>query len=163
MTLESVFLAIEALPFAKAIREGTSLFPWIESVHVLAIVIVVGTVIVMDLALLGVASHSPSLRRLIRDANPITWMAFGVAAITGSLLFASSATGYVKNPAFLIKFVAMGLAGLNMVLFHAASVRSMDGWDAQARPPARARIAGLISISCWVVVVGAGRWIGFLT
>ena len=162
MTLEPILTALEAAPFAVAISTGSTLFPWIESVHVLAIVIVVGVVAVMDLALLGLGSHTASLRRLLREANGVTWSAFVVALVSGFLLFSSSATSYAANPAFQLKFVAMALAGANMALFHFASARSGQAWEALSRPPARAKIAGLISLSCWIVVVGAGRWIGFV-
>lgn len=162
MNLDAILAALEAAPFAVAIRQGTVLFPWIESVHVLAIVIVVGVVAVMDIALLGFASHSSSLRRLLRDANGLTWAAFALALVTGFLLFSSSATTYTANPAFQIKFVAMALAGANMGLFHFAGVRNGQAWESLAKPPMRAKIAGLVSLSCWIVVVGAGRWIGFL-
>jgi hypothetical protein len=163
MSVDAIMAGLEAAPFAKTIREGSSLFPWIESVHVLAIVIVVGVVAVMDLGLIGVASHSRSVRNLLRDANPYAWGFFGLALVTGFLLFASSATTYIKNPAFLIKFVAMGVAGVNMVVFHAVGVRGVESWDAMAHPPVQARLAGAISLTCWVIVVGAGRWIGFLS
>lgn len=162
MTLDGLLGLLEAAPFAKAIREGSLLFPWIESVHVLAIVTVVGMVAVMDLALLGLASPTSSLRTLVRDANAITWIAFGLAVITGFLLFASSATGYAKNPAFLIKFALMAVAGANMAIFHLVAAPAAFAQGGEAGPPASARIAGLISISCWIGIVVAGRWIGFL-
>jgi hypothetical protein len=163
MTLNSVLSALEAAPFATAISQGSLAFPWIESIHVLAIVTVVGVVVTMDLALLGFGSHTASLRRLLQESNIVTWGAFAVALVTGFLLFSSAATGYAANPAFQIKFAAMALAGVNMLLFHLASARQGQAWESLPQPPARAKIAGLISLSCWIVVVGAGRWIGFLT
>ncbi|MBW8812568.1 MAG: hypothetical protein JF588_04015 [Caulobacterales bacterium] len=162
MTLQPLLAALEAQPFAQAIREGTFLFPAIECVHVLAVVIVVGVVFLMDLRLLGGRAHSASLRRLLADAVPCAWTAFAVALVTGFLLFSSSATTYAANPAFQLKFVAMAAAGLNMALFHGLGLKDAATWDAAAKPPRSARIAGLVSLACWVVVVASGRWIGFL-
>jgi hypothetical protein len=162
MTLQPLFAALEALPFARAIREGGMAFPTIECIHVLAVVIVVGVVFLMDLRLLGGGAHSPSLKRLLADAVPCTWIAFAVALVSGFLLFSSSATTYAGNPAFQLKFAAMAVAGLNMALFHRFGLKDAAAWDAEVRLPLVARIAGLVSLTCWIVVVASGRWIGFL-
>jgi hypothetical protein len=74
---------LQASRIATAVAENDILFPWIESVHVLAIVLVVGTISIVDLRLLGMASLDISARRLMRDIIPYTWGAFAVAA--GSL------------------------------------------------------------------------------
>lgn len=162
MSLASLLAALEAQPLPTAIREGSWLFPTIESVHVLAVVLVVGLVFLMDLRLLGVRAHDPRISRVIAQATPLVWAAFAVALVTGGLLFASSATAYAANRAFQLKFVAMALAGANMAIFHTLSVRGLPAWDAAGRPPSAARIAGMVSLACWVVVVASGRWIGFL-
>jgi hypothetical protein len=163
MTLQPILAALEATPFATAIRGESLLFPWIESIHVLAIVIVVGMVFVMDLRLLGVTSHSRSLHRVLNDAVPCVWVAFLVAAVSGFLLFSSSATSYAANPAFRLKFVFMALAGINMLIFHGVGLKGSRAWDEQDRPPPPARVAGVLSLMCWIAVVGTGRWIGFLS
>ena len=76
-----------------AIRESSTLFPWIESLHVLMIATVVGTIVMVDLRLMGFAAHRRSARQLIVEMLPFTWVAFVVAVITGTLLFTSNATG----------------------------------------------------------------------
>src|SRR2546428_11009714 len=94
MELDRALEWLQATPVAKAISENEILFPWIESVHVLAIVLVVGTISIVDLRLIGVASLDRAVDRLMRDLLPYTWGAFVVAAITGALLFSSNATTY---------------------------------------------------------------------
>jgi uncharacterized membrane protein len=118
------------------------LFPWIESVHVLAIVIVVGTISIVDLRLLGVASLDISARRLMPDVIPYTGGAFAVAAITGSLMFSSDATYYAQNRLFQAKFVMLVLAGLNMAIFHFFGVRDIERWEAAGRSDADACESG---------------------
>jgi hypothetical protein len=162
MSLSTVLAALEATPFATAIREGSYLFPWIESLHVLAIVLVVGVVFVMDLRLIGVTAGGQGLNRLLKESTPLVWAAFVVAAVTGFLLFSSSATTYAANPAFRLKLVALAAAGLNMALFHRVSLKGAETWDTLAKPPTQARLAGAVSMACWVAVVASGRWIGFL-
>jgi hypothetical protein len=150
-----------ATDWAAAIRENEYAFPWIECVHVLAITLVVGTISVVDLRLLGLASRDRPVRRVLRDVLPITWTAFGLAVASGFLLFASNAPAYARNPFLQAKFGLLLLAGLNMTLFHRWAHGRMQAWEASAVLPLRAKLAGAVSLLCWVGVVAAGRWIGF--
>ncbi len=74
----------------------------------------------------------------------------------------ANAPKYVFLPQFRWKLVFIVLAGLNMLVFHLGAFRRVGAWDTQAPPPAAARMAGVGSIFCWVVVVFLGRWIGFV-
>ena len=146
---------------AEAIRENDTLFPLIESVHVLAICLVVGTILALDLRLLGLASVGRPVSRLANAILPVTWGAFAIAATSGFLLFISNATKYLANGYFDAKIILICAAGLNMVIFHAVGARDMPQWEKQARPPLPARLAGGLSILLWIAVVACGRWIGF--
>jgi len=147
--------------WAAAIRENEVAFPWIECVHVLAITLVVGSISVVDLRLLGIAWRDRPVRRVLRDVLPVTWMAFGLAAASGFLLFSSNAPAYARNPFLQAKLGLLLLAGLNMALFHLWARRSVERWEAAPLPPLRAKLAGAISLLVWIGVVAAGRWIGF--
>lgn len=147
---------------ATSIREMGVLFPALESLHVIAISLVVGTIAVVDLRLLGVAAHCRSVNRLIRELLPFTWGAFVVAVITGSLMFAAMSIDYVKNTAFLCKLGVLALAGLNMAVFHLGEHRRIAQWDLASTPPIADRAAGLLSLILWTLAVVLGRWIGFL-
>src|SRR5260221_3381702 len=97
MELDRALEWVQATTVAKAIAENDILFPWIESVHVLAIVLVVGTISIVDLRLIGLASLDRAAQRLMHEVLPYTWGAFVVAAITGALLFSSNAMTYAYN------------------------------------------------------------------
>jgi len=153
---------LEATTIATAIGENEILFPWIESVHVLAIVLVFGTISIVDLRLLGIASLDLPVRRVMRDVIPYTWGAFTIAAVTGSLMFASDAVHYAHNRMFQAKLVLLALAGLNMGLFHLIGARDIEQWDSKFGPtPKAARIAAALSLLLWIGVVALGRGIGF--
>jgi hypothetical protein len=151
----------EESAIAESIREGDTLFPFIESVHVVAICLVVGSILVLDLRLVGLASLHRPVGRLSRAILPVTWGAFALAAASGSLLFISNATKYLGNGFFLAKMVLICVAGLNMIIFHAFAARDMRQWEKDASPPLRARLAGAVSILLWIAVVACGRMIGF--
>ena len=146
---------------ADNIRENDLLFPLIESVHVLAISLVVGSIFVVDLRLLGFASIRRPVGRVIEGILPLTWSAFAVAVASGSLLFISNATKYLANGFFVAKLFLILAAGLNMVVFHFVSAKDLPKWENEPGPPLRARLAGGLSILLWIAVVACGRWIGF--
>jgi len=158
---ENFFQWLYDTPLAEAIRSNEMLFPWFESVHVLAITLVLGSIAVVDLRLLGIASRNRPVTRLIREILPITWGAFAVAVITGVTLFTSNAVSYAKNFPFQMKMILMALAGLNMLAFHFVTYRSVAEWDEAASTPTSARLAGGLSIALWLGIVAFGRWIGF--
>jgi uncharacterized membrane protein len=160
--IERALQWLQSTPIALTIAENDILFPWIESVHVLAIVLVIGTISIVDLRLLGLASRDISARGLMRDIIPYTWGAFAVAAITGSLMFSSDATHYAHNRLFQAKLVMLMLAGLNMAVFHVFGVRDIERWEAPgATPPLAAKTAASISLLVWIAVVSLGRGTGF--
>jgi len=159
MTGLAMARALEHTPLAVTIAKSTWLFPLIETLHVLAFTVVVGSVAMLDVRLLGLGNMRRPLHELIRSVLPWTWIAFIVAAICGALLFSSKASTYYVNLPFRIKFACLALAAVNMIVFHsgAGDIPNLG------RPPARARIAGVISLILWLAIVASGRWIGFTT
>lgn len=161
MNLQALWQALEASPVGDFVASSSWAFPAIESAHVVAIVTVAGTVAIMDLRLLGLTSRSWTVTQMSNDTLRWTWIGFVVAVITGSLLFISKAHVYAKDPYFLWKMVLLGLAGVNMAAFHALTWQGVGQWDASAKPPTAAKVAGALSLLCWALVIVCGRFIGF--
>jgi hypothetical protein len=153
---------LQELPLSGNVRESEWLFPTIETVHVLALVLVVGSICAVDLRLLGLRARQRPFSQIAREMLPWTWSAFCVAAAAGLLMFASKAVTYAGNLPFQLKMLCLLLAGLNMAAFHWIGYRRIDEWDAGKAPPG-AKFAGAASLTLWVVIVAAGRWIGFTT
>ena len=153
MDLDALLRSLEATGVATAIRENDLLFPWVESFHVLAITLVVGTIAIVDLRLLGFALRDRAIARVASEVLPCTWAAFGAAVISGALLFSSNALSYAHNSYFQAKLAFLVLAALNMSVFHL-----FVGHHADSRG---ARIAGGVSLALWICVVACGRWTGF--
>ncbi len=163
-TFDGFFKWLEAFGFATAIREGEALFPWLEAIHVLAIVLVVGSIVMVDLRLLGWASRERAVNALTSDVLPITWIAFVLAAITGVLMFCAKAMIYGHSLFFLLKMGFLLLAAFNMLFFHKFTQTAVARWGAPGRvPPQGAKVAGGLSLLLWVCIVAFGRWIGFTT
>ena len=154
--------ALEDSGLATTIRNSLYLFPSLEAVHVMALSLVLGTITVVDLRLLGLASRSRSATRISTELLNWTWAGFALAALTGFVMFMTNARVYAHNTAFQIKLALLALAGLNMLIFHVTSARTMARWDRQAAPPL-GKAAAVLSLILWIAVVGAGRVIGFTT
>ena len=159
--IDALLRWLEATTIGSTIAENDQLFPWIESVHVLAITLVVGSIFIVDLRLVGVASLDRAAHKLMHEILPVTWGAFMLAAVTGLLLFSAKAVTYGHNSFFLGKMALLALAGLNMAVFHAVSGRDSESWGPASRLPPAARISGCLSLAIWIAVVACGRWIGF--
>lgn len=159
--LDPILQQLSSTPFAVAISHGATLFPWLECIHVLAITLVVGTIAIVDLRLLGYPAHRRSAGRLIVELLPYTWVAFGIAVITGALMFASNAISYAHNVQFQLKLALILLAGINMAAFHSSAYRKIVEWDELHPPPPAARLAGAASLFLWTGVIFLGRWVGF--
>jgi hypothetical protein len=160
MTVPAIFKALQASPVGVTITQSTWMFPTIETVHVFALAVVLGSIAIVDFRLLGWASKGRPVSVLTDRMLPWTWGAFALAVVSGSLLFTSRAADYVALPAFTAKFVFMALAGLNMVIFHLVTQRTMKTWDL-GRPPVGARVAGAVSLVCWGAIVLCARKVGF--
>jgi hypothetical protein len=161
MTLMDFAAWLKETSLSTTIRESDWVFPTIESVHVVAFVLVVGTISVVDLRLVGLASRGRSAHDLTERLLPITWSAFVVAAIAGLLLFAAKPVTYASNGFFLAKLALLALAGLNMAAFHLFVHKRLAGLPAGAPEPLGARLCGFASLALWIGVVACGRWIGF--
>jgi hypothetical protein len=135
--------------------------PIIESVHVMAIVTVFGTILLIDLRLLGLYDTNRPFTRVFRDVLHWTWIAFAVAVVTGILLFIPNAPRYVVNTAFGLKMALLVCAGFNMAIFEFTTLKKVAIWDNQIPTPTAARIAGITSLVLWTSVLVCGRVIGF--
>jgi uncharacterized membrane protein len=144
-----------------SIRESTYVFPLIETLHVLAITLLVGTVAILDLRLWGAVLKGEKVTTVARQLLPLTWAGFALVLSSGVLLFIAEAAKLYSNPAFRLKLLFLVLVGLNPLVFHFTIYRSVDQWDEAVVTPARARLAGAVSLSLWAGIIVAGRAIAY--
>ena len=160
MSVPAFVQAIYDSGVAEWMRQSLKAMPFVESAHVLAIATVFGTILIVDLRLLGWAGAHRPFSVVSREMLPKTWVAFAAAVVTGALMFAPNAITYYGNTAFRLKMLALVLAGLNMAVFHLLTGRSAN-WDTHARTPVAGRVAAVLSVALWLAIIFLGRWIGF--
>lgn len=163
MNVATLLQTLDESAAAAAIRDNVYLFPAIETVHVIALTLVFGTIFIVDLRILGAAWIDRRVRQVEADTLKWTWAGFALAVLTGSLMFLSNAQVYARNLPFLVKLILLAAAGLNLLVFQFASRRKVEEWDTARTAPLGARIAAMLSILLWTGVIVSGRWIGFTT
>lgn len=147
-------------PAAAIMRNSSATFTVINSIHALGIVLVAGTILLVDLRLLGLGLRKEPVTDVVSRIVPLTLSGFAMMALTGLLMFFPEAVRYYKSPAFRIKLVLLALLGLNALIFHLTVYRDAPKWEF-GRVPVRARIAGLLSLMLWIGVIAAGRSIPY--
>jgi hypothetical protein len=144
-----------------AIRESDYAFSIFESIHVLGITLLVGTIAILDLRMLGVILRPIPITRIARTIFPLTWSGFAVMFGSGFLLFWAEAAKNYSNPAFRVKLILLALVGLNPLIFHTTIYRRVHEWESQELSPWRARAAAVASLTLWGGIIVAGRAIAY--
>ena len=153
MSLYHQFEALEATPVGDGIKNSVWLFPAIEAVHLLALALLGGAILMLDLRLLGVGLTSQPASRLERETRPWLIGALVVMVVTGSLLGVSEAVKLYDKRAFWVKMIALACA----LLFTFAVKSPLARRD----PGVVGKAAAAVSLGLWLAVAIAGRWIGF--
>src|SRR5262245_65782130 len=122
---------------------------------------VFGTIAIVDLRLLGVASTRLSFRRMASDILKWTWAAFALTAATGALMFITNAGVYYHNFFFRTKMVMLALAGINVLVFEFTAGQSIYRWEKAPSAPLIGRTTAVISLVIWNSIIYLDRWIGF--
>jgi hypothetical protein len=153
---------LEGSALGHAMREsGVWTYGIVNLIHILGISSLFGSVLVLDLRLLGIW-RGVALQAIARPTVPVAATGFAIAMTSGVCLIASKATEYVGNPFLYIKLPAIALAIVNVL-----AINRMPGWKARntrelsPHEQRRLSVAGAISLACWLTAIGAGRMIGY--
>ena len=163
MDITEFLKSLETSGLATRIRDALWLFPLIESTHVVGLALVFGTIAIIDLRLLGIASTQRSFRRMASDILKWTWAAFALTALTGALMFITNAQVYYHNFFFRTKMLLLVLAGINILVFELTAARTIHRWDKSPSAPPVGKAVAVLSLAIWISVIFMGRLIGFTT
>ena len=155
MTLLDVFQRLEEMWIGEAIRTSYWLFPFIEAIHLVGLALLGGTVLVVDLRLLGLTLRSRPANQVLLNARPYFVLALLTMFATGVPLALSEMIKLYYNFSWWVKISTLGIA----ILF-TFFVRNPIVLRENASSVTLAFV-GLVSMVLWFTVAGAGRWIGF--
>jgi hypothetical protein len=162
MSIVAIAEWLESLALAHWVARSPLVFPAVETIHVIAIALVVGSIAIVDLRLLGVSWTSRPVTEVTEEVLPWTWGCFVVAVLAGALMFISAASKYAVDLPFQLKMLLLVFAGVNMLAFHLVTYRRVDGWN-QGRTPRAAKFAAGLSLAFWIAIVTCGRLVSFTT
>ena len=156
MSVLSFFTWCESSSLGEAIRASKWLFPAIESFHLLALAVIGGAVLIVDLRLCGLGLKREPISQLWNDSRPWLLGSYAVMIVSGLLLFTSEATKLYYHDAFWVKMSSLLLA----TLFTFTILRKVVTAEPDVSPLRRKAVA-LVSLILWTGVGVGGRWIGF--
>ncbi len=139
----------------SSIRASTWIFPAIETIHIFALTVLLGTIVVLDLRLLGLGLRRQPVALLAENLRGWTFTSLAVMLLSGVALFLSEAVKCFHNEGFRVKMTLLPVA----ILFHFTVFRRAA---AGVSAPPWGKLAALVSLALWFGVGIAGRAIGFL-
>jgi hypothetical protein len=162
MHLVSLFQWLNDSAFSVWLRESDTPFPIIETVHILALGLSVGTIMWVDLRLMGRVTTRYRVSDVVGRLEPWAIAGFAVMFSSGLLLFISEPIKCYTTLSFQLKAVMLLLTGLNVWYFHAKVYPGVAEWDESAVMPRRAKMVGLVSMLLWFGIIIAGRWTAYV-
>ena len=160
MNLLEFSKALYATPISTGIRETAGILPTTQSIHILAIAVVVGSALVTDLRLAGVLATDETPQTVVRRYLPWMWAAIAVLLTTGTILIVGEPNRVLANPVFWAKMLLVVLAFALTLLFrypilHPQFQIEHARWAGLVKPTA------WVSLLVWIAVIFCGRWIAY--
>lgn len=146
---------------SQFIQENLWVVPAIQTVHILAVAMVMGSVLMVELRILGYAARSQSLHQTVRRYVPWVWAALAILLATGVVMIVGEPVRELMNLAFWSKMSLVVVAGLVTLAFQRRILRAASDAD----PPPGARrglsLAAILTLLVWFAIVILGRWIAY--
>src|SRR5688572_8786009 len=120
-----------------------------------------GSIVLIDLKVLGLALPSQGTGELVRRLMPWTWCALPLLALSGFVFVLARPASYFANPIFRLKFSMLVPAIVLAIVFQRATSADAGFWERSRGRRASARVIAALSLLLWVGVVLAGRWIAY--
>jgi uncharacterized membrane protein len=152
---------VDTHAWSTALHESLYMYPWVESTHVLTLCLFVGTLIAVDLRLLGFVFKDVPVSHVTNRMLPWTVAGFVIMTITGLLLFYAIPVRTYQSLWFRIKVILLIIAGINAWFFHKKVQRDQALWDSNPIPPKGARVSAAVSLVMWAGVIVTGRFIAY--
>jgi hypothetical protein len=160
MNIYEISGALYTTSISTGIRETAGVIPATQSIHIIAIAVVVGSALVTDLRLAGVLATDETPQTVVRRYLPWMWTALAVLLATGAILAVGEPNRVFANPVFWTKMALVVLAfGLTLLFrypfLHPEFRLDHARWAALAKPTA------WLSLLVWIAVIFCGRWIAY--
>lgn len=153
---------LAATPASSVIQRTFWLVPVVQTVHLLAIGIVIASGGMLGLRLLGWAGRAQTIAQSAARLIPWIWRALAVLLASGLVLIVGEPARTLGNPAFWAKIVSLSVAVVLLAGLQRSVRRDPAAWSDDALAPLAARWIGASTVLLWVAVLTFGRWIAYV-
>jgi hypothetical protein len=136
-----------------SLRNVPGLPPIVQTVHLLSIAVVMGSIVMVNLKVLGVALPNQNAGEMMRRLIPWTWWALLLLLLSGLVFVIARPRRYLVNPVFGIKFALLGIAVVCTLV--------LQRLHRQSTSSVTIKLFAALSLCAWLGVVLAGRWIAY--
>lgn len=147
--------------WSTALHESFYMYNWIETTHVLTLMISLGLLLLIDLRMLGLALPGVPADRIAQRLQWPMLLGFSIMLLTGLLLFYAIPVRSAQSVWLRIKLVLLVCAAVNALLFHRHMRMAGADWAHAAMAPVQLRRGAILSIVFWVLIVICGRLIAY--
>lgn len=147
--------------YSLMLQSSLNFWGILEATHLLTLMLFFGSIVVVDLRLLGVSFAEFPVSTIERRLLPLTVTAMIIVMLSGALLFLAKPEAYWHSLMFRTKLVLLAVAIANVAVFHKLVEKNKDAWDTAATTPGKAKLAAIVSLASWVAVMSCGRFIGY--
>ena len=159
--LEEWAAALEATEIAAALRNSVWSYPLVNAAHILGVALLVGSIVPLDLRLLG-AWRSVPLAPLWGVLTRSAGIGLVLAIVFGTLLFITRATEYIASNLFIAKMLVVAIGTANVLTFRILlTAQASEIASLPAKPALSLRLAAGISLGTWLTALMLGRLIGY--
>lgn len=153
---------LSSTPISTFIQNVLWIIPAVQTVHILAIAVVLSSVAMIDLRIFGLAGRRATLAETADRYAPWIWWGLLVLAVTGVTLVTGEPVRSLTNPAFQLKMAMLALAVAVTIAFQLSVRRNAGVWDISPRVAGPIRAAALATLLLWFAIAVAGRWIAYM-
>jgi hypothetical protein len=147
---------MERSPIGEFMRGSQLIFPIFEIIHLLGLALFVGTLVLTDMGLLGLAMRRQPIHQVVAALAPWTWRGFAILLLTGPFMFTAQAAKWHDNPIFWLKMLLLIIA----TVFQLSVRRKIASMDLPLRP-ATAKLIGAVSLILWISLALSAKMMEF--
>jgi hypothetical protein len=160
--LDQLCAWLERTPMNETIQTVHWIVPTVQTVHILAIAAVMSSMLMINLRLIGVIGRDQPLKTYSARFLPVIWWALPVLLVTGIVMIVGEPVRSLENWVFQLKMLLVIAAIAITLLYQAPLKREPSFWTLTATRRAASVALALVSLTVWVGIVFAGRWIAYI-
>ncbi len=153
ITPTNTLIRLEQWAPIVALKSNAYAYPLLEVVHIVALAVVFGTILIVDLRIMGMVKQL-ELNALVSALLPYTVCAFLFSVVTGLTMFTMRISDLIANPMFITKICLLFCVGANVGILHARGVLNPENLVTRAQ--------AMLSVLIWLAIIFCGRWIAYI-